>query len=111
MADPVSLEDIYIRAARRLKVIEINEPLSAEDRQVLIDYYDGVWAMLEGRGLVVWGESDPVPQVHANPVRDLLAEQAAHDFGVEFSAPWAIPELTRQIKPIYTYDETYFHDF
>jgi len=111
MDTEVTLEQLYLRAAKRLHVVEINEPLSAEDRQTIADAYPGIYAMLEVRGLVQWGEADPIPQRYALQVRDLLAEMVAGDFGKTFDAAWAIPELSRAVAPDYRYDETVFEDF
>ena len=110
MAD-IELDELYVWAARKLKVVQVNEPLSAEDRKVFADYYPPLYAMLEGRGWAMWPEEGPIPERYALQVRELLAEQAAQDFGKDFVSPWAMLELSRQAKPDYTYDETRFMDF
>ena len=113
MAADVELAEVYERALRKLRVVALNEAPSAEDIDVCRQYYPGVWAMLEGRGIVAWGEEDPIPQRYVLPVIDLLAERCAADFGKAFGqeAAWAIPELTRQIRPAYTHDTVRFFDF
>ena len=107
----VELETIYLWAARRLKIVEVNEALSAEDREVFASYYPALYEMLEGRSQAVWPMEGPIEPRFALPVRDLLAEQAAGDFGKDFTATWALSELYRQTRPDYTYDETRFFDF
>lgn len=109
--DEIELEQLYVMAARRLKVTQINEPLSAEDRQAIADLWPGVYAMLEGRGLALFPDDGPIGARYYLQVRDLLAEQAAGEFGKEFAAPWALVELSRQVAPDYTYDETVFVEF
>ena len=113
MAADVELDELYERALRRLKVVALNEAPAAEDVDVCRRDYPGLWALLEGRGLAHWGEEDPIPQRFILPVVDLLAERIASDFGKDFGAQaaWALPELTRQVRPAYTYDETPFHEF
>ena len=105
------LEELYELTARRLKIIEISEPLSADDRQRIATLWPGVYGMLEGRQLAVFSSAGPIDDRFALPLRDLLAEQAAGEFGKDFVAPWALPEMYRQAKPMYTYDETPFFDF
>ena len=111
MAD-VPLDQLYILAARRLKIIQINEPLSAEDRQSFADIYPLLYSMLEDRGVAVWSPDADVPERHALPVRDLLAEQVAGEFGKDFVAgPWAMNELYRQASPVYRGAVTRFEDY
>ena len=107
----VSLEQLYVEAARELQIVEANEALSAEDRLVFAERYPMVWAMLEGRGLALWGETDNVPNRYAAPVWALLAEQCAKAFQTTYDASWALEELYRQAKPPYRYQVTMFNDF
>lgn len=104
-------EVLYVRAASALRVIEINEPLSAEDRLPFALNYPTVYAMLEGRGLAQWDEEGPIPDRYWMPVRDLLAEVTAPEFGKTAPAVGALPELERQVAPDYVHDVTSFQDF
>lgn len=109
--DDIALEELYIWAARLLKIVQVSEPLSAEDRQVFADYYPSVYAMIEGRGWARWPMEGPIPLRYALQVRSLLAEQAAQDFGKDYTAAWAMTELSRQAKPVYTHAETPIQEF
>lgn len=110
MAD-VELDQLYVLAARRLKVTQINEALSAEDRDAFATLWPLLYGLLEGRGWALFPPDGPIPERFALQVRDLLAEQAAGEFGKDFTAPWAMLEMSRQAKPDYTYDETMALDF
>ena len=106
--DDITLDELYVWAGRLIKIVQANEPLSAEDRQIFSDYYPALYAMIEGRGWAVWPMEGPIPARYALQVRALLAEQAAPDFGKVYDGSWAMLELSRQAKPRYTYDETTF---
>ena len=111
MAD-LTVEQLYVGVARELKQIEIGEPLSAEDREVIEQKWNGLYGIFETRGWAQFPLEGPIGERYAICVEALLAAHCANAFQTEYTPVFdVVLEMNRAVMPDYRHAPTSFEDF
>ncbi len=78
----MTLTDLYTATLQELGVLAAGEVAEADDTDKVAEKYRALYAMLEHKNLVQWGETDDVPTYAEVPLTYMLAFLCAPAFGV-----------------------------
>jgi hypothetical protein len=78
----MTLTDLYTAALQEIGVLASGEVAEADDRDKVREKYIGLYALLESKDWVEWGEEDEIPSWAEIPVTYMLAFLCAPAFGI-----------------------------
>ncbi len=78
----MTLTELYTAVLQEMGVLAAGEVAEADDADKVAQKYLALYAMLEAKNLVSWGDSDEIPSYAEVPLTMMLAFLCASAFGI-----------------------------